>query len=241
MAVTARSTSTDELTALQNLTAHGFVVGDLIIYDGAWVLAKADSLAHCAGTVMVSIVPTVDTFYVTQTGFVNNLPAGFTPGVQYYLSPAGGLTATRPMATGQVILPCFVAIDTSTGFFYGGSGELIQSSIVAAWNVVTTTPITMTVNNGYIANGGSSTTFVLPATYAVGDEFSIVDHSGNGFVITQTLGGVSQQVFDLGLASTAGATGSTTTTVAGQSITLVAAVANAALRVIENKGSFIYA
>lgn len=242
-AYSARPTSTNALNQLVNLVGHGFTVGQIVIYDGAWVLAQADTEAHCAGSWMVSIVPSPDTFYVTQTGYVLKTTNIADVGKQFYLSPssAGNLTLTKPTTVGNVVLPCFVADSTTTGFFYGGSGRLIEAETIFSWNVVTTTPINMTVNNGYFANGGAPTTFVLPATYAKGDEFIIVDHSGNGFTITQTLGGLSQQVFDLGLASSAGVGGTTTTTIAGQTITLVAVAANGALRVISNKGAFVYA
>lgn len=245
MANTARPTSTDSLTKLVNLAAHGFSVGQALIFDGAWVLAQADSLANCAGTWIVSIKPDADSFYVTQQGWVNGLPAigGGDVGVQFYLDPAnlGVFTKVRPTTVGNVILPCLVYDTTTTGFFYGGSGDIIEASTLFAWTTTTTTPINLAANNGYFANGVGATTYVLPANYEEGDEFIICDHSGNGFVITQTLGGVNQRVFDLNLASTAGAAGTTTTTLAGQAITLVAVETDGALRVVDNKGAFTYA
>ncbi len=247
---TARGLTTGTLEKTIYQQNHNFGVGDIIINDAlgappVYVLARADSLANSQGAMMVSREINLDYFAVTQCGYVSSITeqGTLTAGVQYYLSPTldGALTSTRPTATGQVIIPCFVADSANSGFYFGGSGTLNEPDGSTAIVVTTTTPINMAVNTTYIANGGAATTYILPANYSVGDDFTIIDHSGFGFVITQTLGGVGQQVFDLGLTSTVGTTGTTTTTVGGQAITLKAVVANAALRVESNKGTFIYA
>jgi len=246
-AATARPSSMALLSKLVNQTAHGLSKGHAIVFDGTdWILALADTPVNCESTCIVSLVVDADSFYLTQQGEVTGIsvpPSPYTPGQQMYLSTTspGQFTATKPTGVGQVRLECFMPLTTTSGLFFGGSGEVVEPDGPATFTVTTTTPINMARNNGYAANGGSATTYVLPATYAVGDTFEIVDHSGFGFVITQTLGGVNQRVFDLGLASTVGTTGTTTTTVGGQSITLQAIVADGALRVIDNKGAFTYA
>lgn len=248
MAFSARPTSTNELTNLVNLTGHGFFVGQNVIYDGAWVLAQADTAAHCAGTWLVSIVIDANNFYVTQEGYVNNLNSTYfdastiVAGIPYYLSSAnaGNFTAVAPSDVGQVFFPCLVCDTTTTGYYKGGFGSQIPSGSLFKWTVVTSNT-NLAPNQGYIANGSGSLTFTLPANYAAGDQFSMIDNSGHGFVIAQTLGGVGQQVLDLGLASTAGSTGTTTTTAAGQTIDLVGVTTNAILRVANNKGTFTYA
>lgn len=247
---TAKALSTDRLQKTINQTTHNFGVGDLVINDALggppiYQLALGDTLANSQGVMMVSRVINADNFVVTQCGYVANITdqGVLVAGVQYYLSPTlqGALTSTRPTTTGQVIIPCFVADSANSGFYFGGSGTLIEPDGSGAIVVSTTTPVNMAANTTYVANGGAAITFVLPAAYSVGDSFNIIDHSGFGFVVTQTLGGVAQQVFDLGVTSTAGTTGTTTTTVGGQTISLKAVVANAALRVESNKGTFIYA
>lgn len=194
VAFSARPTSTNELTQLVNLTAHGFNVGQTVIYNGAWVLAQADSAAHCAGTWIVSIVPSADTFYVTQEGFVNNLNSAYfdaaviTPGIQYYLSEvnAGNFTAVAPSGLGQIVIPCLVCITATTGFFYGGSGDVANASGVFTW-----TPITVNTaavpNNGYIVKG-SGLVVTLPATMAVGAIIAVAGYDAGGWTLQANTG-----------------------------------------------------
>jgi hypothetical protein len=189
MAYSARPTSSNALTELVSLTAHGFVVGQVIIYDGAWVLAEASSLAACAGSWMVSIVIDANDFYVTQTGYVGPFTAAagndvpYTPGVQYYLSPtsAGHLTTVMPAAAGQVVLPCFVADSTDTGYFYGGSGTLVESGQLFSWSTVNTNVANTGVNKGYFTSSGGTITLTLPpdGSVAVGDEIRVSNLAGN--------------------------------------------------------------
>lgn len=249
---TAKALSTDRLQKTISQTAHGFGVGDIVINDALagppdYITAKANSLANCQGAMMVSRVINANTFVVTQCGYVTAITEQtVTAGVTYYLSPTilSSLTTIRPSAVGDVIFACFVADSTTSGFYYGGFGQLIEPDGPSNFTVTTAASVNMSVNAAYASNyaGPGKATFVLPATYAVGSTFDVVDESGFGIIIAQTLdGGAIQQVKDLGLASTAGVTGTTTSTIAGQSISLRAIVANGALRVVDNKGAFIYA
>jgi len=238
-AYSARPTSTNELTQLVN-QAHTFTVGQCVIYSGgAYIYAKANTLAHCAGTMIVSIVISPTSFYVTQTGYILNTGGAYSTGVQYYLDPTsstGGLTTTKPTTVGQVVLPCFVADSATTGYFYGGSGELIESGSLFAWNP-TAGSITMVVNNGYFMTAAG--TMTLPTTYNQSDVIRICSHVGNGFTILQTQS--YHQVFDLGLSSTSGATGTVVTVQNGASIELIAESSNGPWRVVSNKSNFTYA
>lgn len=243
---TPRALSTNRLQFLATEIGNTFIVGDVVGWDGAnYFLADSSTAINAEIVGMISLILAGDNFVISQSGYVAGLAGPYTPGLLYYLSPAvnsGALTATKPSAVGQIVLPCFIAHTATAGWFFANPGDVIEPDGPSTFTVVTTTPINMAVNNGYAANGGAPTTFVLPPTYAVGTTFEVVDHSGFGFVITQTLdGGAIQQVCDLGLASTTGIAGTTTTTTAGQSITLKAIVANGALRVLDNKGTFTYA
>jgi len=240
----ARPTSTDSLTKLVNQTTHGFAVGDVIRFDQAmnkFVIALADSLINCTGSWIVSIFLDVDNFYITQTGWVNNLTGPFTIGIQYYLDPAGGLTQVRPSAVGEVILACFVPDTTTSGYFYGGSGELITSGSFSTLNVVDTNQ-TMMANNAYATNDAGSVTLAIPPAFSVGDEFVIFAHTAGGFQITM---GVTVKVYDVGLGVSTTAGGTITSTVQGNTITFVCIIdstdLNPAFRVLNSKGALTYA
>lgn len=244
---TARALSTNRLQFQATEAGNTFIVGDILAWDGTnYYLADASAPANAEIVGMISLTLPGDDFILTQVGYITGLTGPLIAGTLYYLSPApnsGDLTGIKPTAVGQVVLPCFIAHTTTAGWFFANPGDLIEPDGPSNFTVTTAASVNMAVNNGYATNfaGPGPTTFVLPAAYAIGDSFEIIDHSGFGFVITQTLGGGAQRVFDLGLASTAGAAGTTTTTVAGQTIFLTAIVANGALRVTDNKGTFTYA
>lgn len=244
MANSARPTSTDLLTKLINLPGHTFAVGQVLVEKiGVWSTAQADSLINCAGSWIVSIVVDANSFYVTQTGWVNNLTGPYTVGIQYYLSPtsAGNLTATKPITVGQVLFPCFVPDTATSGFFYGGSGELITSGAFRAWHVVTINQ-TMVANEGYVTNDVGSVSLAIPAAFSVGDEFAVMAHSAGGFQITMP---PSFKVYDVGVGVSTTAGGTITSTVQGNTITFVGVIdstdPNPALRVLNSKGALTYA
>lgn len=224
---------------LVSMVGHGFNQND-VLYNNAGTLALAQANNATTANVIGVVWQVIDTdsFVMVLSGWVNLLDT-LTANVQYYLSDsvAGGLTTTAPSGSSYVI-PILFTDSTTSGYFR--IGPVIDTFPVSPLTVVTVNT-NMAAGNVYASNAGGSINFLLPATYSVGAEFGIIDHSGNGFVITQTLGGVAQQVCDLGLASTAGAAGTVTTTVAGQTIFLKAIVANGALRVTSSKGTFVYA
>lgn len=227
MAFTARSTSTNILTQLVFQPGHDFTVGQLVRYDNtamAYVLSQADSAPDCAGTQIVSIVIDTANFYVTPTGYVVIPGGGFTPGIQYYLSPttAGLLTDVMPIGLGQVNLACFVPDSTTSGTFWGGSGNVISVSDVFAWSTITTTQV-LAVNQGYWVNGGSSISLQLPATAVVGSKIVIKDIGGNGFATVQRSG----QFCYMGSGVTAtGVTGQIISKIQGNQVTLTCQTAN---------------
>jgi hypothetical protein len=203
MAATARPTSTNELTQLVN-AANTFSVGNIVIYNGAWVLAKADSVADCQGAVIVSIVPSGTQFYVTQTGWVNNL-SGLIAGTLYYLSPtsAGNLTSTPPSTIGQVVLPCLVADTATSGYFFGGSGTVITEG--GSFLTVGGPSQSIAVGARYTSASSSLVTYTLPAAASPGDTFEILGQGTGLFKIAQN---ASQQIGIVGSTTTAGTGGS---------------------------------
>lgn len=232
-AYTPRALSTNRLQQVANQPAHGFSVGNVVIYDfngfplAPWFLALANMTSSCFGSMMVSFVIDADNFVVTQMGHVANITAQtLSQGGNYYLSPTNApptqLTLIRPSSIGQVVLPCFVADSPTSGFFFGGSGDAIESGEVLAWNVVTVdTP--MSVSNGYITNSGANINLLLPSSAIVGDSFKAANYGAGNFTITQ--GALQSQALIGGTPSTPGVGGSVASTNQYSSITGVCVVA----------------
>jgi hypothetical protein len=93
------------------------------------------------------------------------------------------------------------------------------------WNNVTTATVTMSSNNGYLANYNGTCVLTLPTTSAIGDVIQVIgvyNKSGFTWQIAQNAG---QGIVSLGSSTTVGTTGY----VEGQTksmITLVCSVAN---------------
>jgi hypothetical protein len=238
MAFSARPTSTDELTKLVNLPAHGFVVGDIVTFLTVYIKSQAFDLAHCQGAMMVSIVPDANSFYVTQNGWVSGLPAIYVPGIQYYVSPsvAGTLTGTIPTTTGQVQLPCFVADSTTSGYFFTGAGNVVQSDTIMQWTVVTSNT-QMEPNNGYIVDFAGNLTMTLPTAFQIGDQIMISANQGT-YTIAQNTLMFGQNILFGNQITTDGAAGSVSSRIEGDSLTLVANSDNFAMSVFASIGNF---
>lgn len=246
---TARALSTDKLQHVIRQVAHGFSVGTIVIFNGAtYVLSESNSLANCQGSMMVSFVVDADNFYVTQDGYVIGLttsptnPGGaYLAGVQYYVSPStpGTLTSTQNVTAGQINLPCFITDSATSGYFFGGSGNAIESGGLSNWFTVTS-GLTMALNTGYHANGGGMLSFAIPPIFTVGSTFRLTAFSAGGFQITM---GVTVKVSGIAGSTTAG--GTITSTVQGNTIEIVGVVAstdpNPELIVVSSKGALTYA
>jgi hypothetical protein len=222
MAQSSRPTSSNALNELVHQVAHEFIGGQAVIFNGTWVTSQADSLVHSAGTWMVSIVIDADNFYVSQEGQLgpftadakNDVP--FTPGVQYYLSQtAGHLTTVKPTTIGQVLLPCFIADSTTTGYFYGGSGNLIAPSSGIQWQTVNVNVANTGTNKGYFTSSGGTVNLTLPpdGSVAVGDVIRVSNLAGNFSILTN-----ASQTINFGNVVT---TTSITSSAVGDSIELV--------------------
>lgn len=225
---TARPLNTAQLLFRVNQVAHGFNVGDVIMFNGAWVLAQANAEANCESICMVFLLVDVDNFFVTQEGEVFDIaiaPAPFIAGTQFWLSPfvAGQLTAVNPTTVGHVRTPCFKALTTDSGLFFGGTGELIEAPTQFQWNTVTM-DTTMIPNEGYIVNAAANVNLTLPINFSVGDVMEV--KCINTGTVTLLQNGGQSIIFGAGGSTTVGAGGSLAGTTSRQSVTLTGAMAN---------------
>lgn len=242
MANSAYLLNTNALLQPANQTAHGFSVGEVIVWDsssgGEWIYASADAIGNCDGAVMVAYLNGANSFWFSQVGKISNItPQTFTNATLYYLSPTnpGQLTSTKPTAAGQVVFPCFLATGTDEGLYFGGTGVPVQSDTESTF--VITANQTLASNSRYIVNGGAQLLLPLPTGPAVGDTIIIDTINANGYLIT-FVGG--QTVIT---AAGTFATSITSSTV-GDSISMVCRTAGAAsVWVVENlnTGSIAFA
>lgn len=114
-----------------------------------------------------------------------------------------------------------------TGVATTGSGDTIVINATAAsftWTVVTSAdnPVTLATGIGYIAKGGSSVNFILPASAVIGDSFKILGY-GNLWSIAQNAG----QSITIGmLTTTLGVGGSITATMISDGVEFVCVTTN---------------
>jgi hypothetical protein len=195
-AFSATHLNTDKLAKVITQAGHGFDVGTIVIYDfgvTGYVRALADSEVNCSGAMMVSFYIDADTFAVTQCGYVYGLTLQdpYTVGAIMYVSPfnPGELTYTKPTAVGQVELECFYPISTTSGYFFGGSGDLVESGGLLEWLSINSNTVAVP-NTGYINinTGPGSITVTLPAAPATGDIVKINNFSHFGLVVDYAAG-----------------------------------------------------
>lgn len=192
MANSARLLATNELQNPVALAGHGFKVGDIIGYNGAWFKCKADSAANAQVVGMVSNVADANNFFVSQVGFISNLDASHpvVAGDLYYLDPGtpGGLTTTKPVGAGQVVVPLFYAYTTNSGYFAVTPGEVLSPGPGGfTWNVVAVNT-TMNVNQGYIINAAGPLQMTLPALANAGDVIRVCGFNAAGWEILTSPG-----------------------------------------------------
>jgi hypothetical protein len=78
---------------------------------------------------IVSAVAGSDNFTLHYGGLIDTL-SGLTAGEVYFLSPssAGDLTTTEPSLSGQVSKPLFIAVSTTSGYWFNFRGQEIADS-----------------------------------------------------------------------------------------------------------------
>lgn len=119
-----------------------------------------------------------------------------------------------------------------------GAGNVITISVSGTgftWNTITsaTNPTQIVAENAYITAGVSQCVLTLPLTASVGDSF-IITGSTSLFQITQN---ASQSIIFGIKTTTAGATGSLTSTSFGDHVEVVCIVQNLGFKVIDSIGN----
>lgn len=232
--------TTNTLNKLVFQIGHGFIVGQVLRFNGAtFVTAQADNEPNAEVVGMVYAISDADNFWITQVGFVANLATGpYTPGMLYYLSETvpGQLQTVRPTIVGEVIVPCFIADTATSGFFFGNVGEVIEPAIPFTWTTLVA-GLTMVPNNGYVINGAGSLALKLPAISAVGNILKIMTLGVNGVSVTQD---PFQVIHAVDAVTTVGVGGSLqlqpTNAILAGTLTLICIVANTTWRVDSGTG-----
>lgn len=120
--VNAAATGGGSGTTLQDnitQTSHGFVVGDVIGYNGsAYFKADATTDANAEVVGIVSVVADANNFTLVTGGYISTL-TGLTAGTTYFLSNTPGVISA---VAGTVNKPILIADSTTSGYFYNFRG-----------------------------------------------------------------------------------------------------------------------
>lgn len=121
------STIGSTLVTLIEQTAHGFIVGQVVFYNGTeYEIGIATTSADAEIIGIVITVPDANHFDLATSGYISGL-SGLTPGGVYYLSDtvAGALTLTEPTTVGYISKPLLIAVSATEGFFTNYRGKII--------------------------------------------------------------------------------------------------------------------
>ena len=140
-------------------------------------------------------------------------------------------TVTKVLTNGQLLIgstgadPVAASISAGTGISVTpGAGTITISATGAeVWVDQASSPVTMAVNTGYVADLGTLLTFNVPATAAVGDTFIIQGKGAGGWTVVANTG----QTIHLGSSATSVA-GSLASTNQWDSVTITCVTANTA-------------
>jgi hypothetical protein len=147
------SASGENITKEITQTSHGFGVQDFIGWSGGtYNLAIADGSYDGEFIGLVSCVPDVNTFCVTQAGYVEGL-TGLVANTTYFLSPttSGLITATEPSGNGEISKAVLLANSTTSGWVLPYIGYVISTGSTS----VSTAANGLTDNGGIVELGGS--------------------------------------------------------------------------------------
>lgn len=146
-------------------------------------------------------------------------------------SPASSVTSGNPNGTkagtigdlyfdsvAQIGYTCTTTGSSSTAVWTADA----SSTNGFIWNNTTTTTQAMAVNNGYVSNNASLTTFTLPTTATVGQRVAVQGAGAGGWTITYGTG----QLVHFGNVVTTTTTGSLSSTNAFDEIELICITAN---------------
>ena len=181
---------------------------------------------------------------LSVTGTANQVLASPTSG-NVVLSLIGPYTPATYTAHGVLIgegSSSIVATAVGTaGQFLVSGGAGVDPSFQTATPQLVVTPVAgtsqaMAINNSYIANSASLTTFTLPATAVVGSVIQIVGSALNtgGWTVTY---GAGQIIWGPAGSSTITTGNATSATAAAQVMTIVCVVANTTWVITSNSGT----
>lgn len=242
---TPRALSTNRLQWVISQVAHGFSVGHILRFNGAsYVRALADTAANARVIGMVSLVLDADRFVITQEGFITALTIG-TPlvaGTRYYLSPStlGTLTSVAPSNVGEVVLPLFDAVSTTSGYFSSNPGDVVEPPSIIPWQTIVASQA-IAANNNYWTDSLGVLTLSMPPSMGTSDAIEVAcPANGGGFIIDFNPGQVCDFVDQQ---TSSGGTIALTTTlgVIGGSIKINCHTTDTGFMITSSTGNFIVA
>ena len=208
----------------------------MLYYTGSvWQLAEANTLATSEAVGLVSTVIDANNFDLLTSGYASLPALTLVAGDIYYLSDtvAGAMQNTDVTTPGHISKMVFIATSVTAGYFINTRGYPVTSAAFT-WNTQTTSA-TLVANNGYISTStGSPVAFTLPATANVGDTFKIAGEGSAGWTLAQNS---SQQMFFGTNTTTAGVSGSLTSSEVGDCIEFICVVANVSFLVLSSMGT----
>ncbi len=156
------------------------------------------------------------------------------------------VSAATALTNGQLLIgatggaPVPATLTAGAGIAISNASGAVTIAATGAgfvWNTVSGTTQALAPENGYISTGTALTTYTLPATAAVGDEYFILSSSTNTSfsAVAQNAG----QTIQIGnQKTTAGTGGSLTGTAVGDTLHLICVVANTGFQVVNMMGNF---
>lgn len=195
------------LTGSGNLVLGYQTGGNLIGAESNNIILSNGGLVGQSGTIVIGTAATHTSCYIAGIDGVN---VGSVAKVVTEVSGQLG-SATITAGTGTSIVP---TANTITINAVGGG---------VTWTVIAVNQ-TAAVNNGYFCNKAGTLAIALPAVSAVGDTIKVINiNTALGVQFTQA---ANQQIFISSVSTTLGATGTLTSSVVGDTLTLVCSVAN---------------
>lgn len=239
-AVGSRILIKDQSTASQNGVYTLTVAGD---GTHNWVLTRAtdfnqpSQIAVGVEIVIASGTVNAGTEWV-QTATVNTVD---TDSITFIALASVGYTASRAVVTNAAGKIAVSAVTSTELGYSSGVTSAIQTQINNITPGIpyadkTTTPVTLTANNGYMADSGSLVTFNMPTTVAFGSIFVIKGFGSGGWLVQMNTG----QVCNLGSSPTTSA-GSLASANRYDCVTIFCAVANTTFVATADQGNITVA
>lgn len=116
-------------------TSHGFIVGDVVAYNGSIFVKKSAGPFDVNETIgIVSKADDPNVFTVTYAGFIDTTSiSGLSANTVYYVSPtiAGGLTSVPPSNLGEENRPILITQTSTSGIVVQYRGQIITDNIIS--------------------------------------------------------------------------------------------------------------